>query len=238
MTIYLPELNPYDLQFPEPSEALEDPNGLLAMGGDLSPERLLAAYNNGIFPWFSLGDPILWWSPSPRAIFIPNQFRPAKSLKKFFRKSGYRVSINRATADVIRLCGELRPDEETWLDESMQRAYTQLATLGFCHSVEVWENEVLIGGLYGIQMGQVFCGESMFSKKTNASKIALWKFCEHFHQHDGKLIDCQILNPHTESLGAIEITRPEYLKLLDHLKTQNVSQACYQPQWLTEGRDK
>lgn len=234
MTIYLPELSPYNLNFPQPCEALDDPDGLLAMGGDLRPERLLKAYNSGIFPWFSLEDPILWWSPALRAIFIPETFRPAKSLKKFFRKSGYRVSVNLATADVIRLCGELRPEEETWLDESMQSAYTQLAALGFCHSVEVWENNELVGGLYGVQVGQLFCGESMFSRKTNASKIALWKFCEHFHQQGGKLIDCQILNPHTESLGAIEIPRREYLEQLATLKMEEVSENCYQPQWLTE----
>ena len=234
MTIYLPELSPYNTQFPHPCEALKDPNGLLAMGGDLRPERLISAYNNGIFPWYSENDPILWWSPSPRAIFIPGEFRPSRSLKKFFRKSGYRVSINRATAKVIQLCGALRPKEETWLDEEMQTAYTELAGLGVCHSVEVWQENELVGGLYGVQVGQVFCGESMFSKKSNASKIALWKFCEHFHHHGGQLIDCQILNPHTESLGAIEVDRPEFLRLLAYLKQKSVSDNCYQSQWIAD----
>ncbi|PJC88084.1 leucyl/phenylalanyl-tRNA--protein transferase [Vibrio sp. HA2012] len=234
MTIYLPELSPYDTQFPSPGEALTDPNGLLAMGGDLSPERLISAYNCGIFPWYSLSDPILWWSPSPRAIFIPGEFTPSRSLKKFFRRSGYRVSINQVTETVIRLCGSLRTEDETWLDEKMQAAYTELAHRGLCHSVEVWDGDELVGGLYGVQVGLIFCGESMFSLKSNASKIALWAFCEHFHRHGGKLIDCQILNPHTESLGAIEIARSDYLTLLETLRSKNIDTSCYTKQWLTE----
>lgn len=233
MTIYLPELDHYSLSFPSPREALREPNGLLAMGGDLRPERLFQAYQQGIFPWYSIDEPILWWSPSPRAIFVANEFKPAKSLRKFYRKSNYKVSINLASEEVIYQCAALRSEEETWLDEKMQLAYTQLAKQGICHSVEVWQEEKLIGGLYGILIGSMFCGESMFSRETNASKIALWAFAEHFVAHGGEFIDCQVLNPHTASLGAIEITRDEYLSKLAYCKKNETSHHCFTPQWLT-----
>lgn len=232
MTIYLPELSGNTENFPPCHEALEDPDGLLAMGGDLHPKRILAAYNQGIFPWFSDGDPILWWSPKVRAIFDPKTFKPAKSLKKFFRKSDYRVSINQATHDIIRLCADTRPAEETWILPEMQRAYQALADLGHCHSVEVWQNNEIIGGLYGLQIGQVFCGESMFSLQTNASKIALWHLCKHLNRHEGVLIDCQMMNEHLESLGAIECLRSDFLQELSTLRNKEISNGCYEPQWL------
>jgi len=232
MTIYLPELDSYSLSFPSPTEALEDPNGLLALGGDLKEERLLEAYSQGVFPWYTLDEPILWWSPTPRAIFFPAQFTPSKSLKKFYRKSNYKISINHQPRKIIEFCGSLRQKEERWLHKDMQKAYIQLADSGHCHSVEVWQDNEIIGGLYGIQIGKIFCGESMFSLKTNASKIALWAFCKHFHLHGGKLIDCQVLNPHTKSLGAQEITRSEFLNQLISLRNQNVDARCYQSQWL------
>lgn len=233
MTIYLPELDQYSLAFPSPVEALNEPNGLLAIGGDLRPERLLVAYQQGIFPWYGPNEPLLWWSPSPRAVFYPENFTPSRSLKKFYRKSNYKISINQCTAKVITLCGELRGTEEMWLNADMQKAYSKLSELGHCHSVEVWENDKLIGGLYGVQVGALFCGESMFSTQTNASKIALWAFCEHFRCHGGKLIDCQVLNPHTESLGAIELARTPFLQHIEKLKDQQVDANCYQPQWIT-----
>lgn len=232
MTLYLPELDLNDTLFPDPSLALQEPNGLLAMGGDLRCERLLSAYQKGIFPWFSDGEPILWWSPSPRAVFIPKTFKPSKSLVKFQRKHGYKVSINRATAQLIQLCANTRPDEETWITQKMIRAYQAFAKQGYCHSVEVWHDEQLIGGLYGVSIGQVFCGESMVSLKTNASKIALWYFCLHFIKHGGSLIDCQIMNPHLASLGAIEIDRPDFLAQLAILKARSVNNECYAPQWI------
>lgn len=182
MAIYLTELNCDELWFPSPLEALADPNGLLAFGGDLQPDRLLLAYQNGIFPWYGPGEPILWWSPSPRAVFNPKTFEPAKSLKKFQRKHQYKVSINQATERVIDLCASTRHEDETWLNEDMRDAYKQLAKSGHCHSVEVWHQEELIGGLYGLSIGKLFCGESMFSLKTNASKIALWYLCNHFQK--------------------------------------------------------
>lgn len=233
MTIYLPELDSYSLAFPAPNDALKDPNGLLAMGGDLKPERLLNAYQAGIFPWYSPGEPILWWSPSPRALFYPEQFKPSRSLKKFQRKSGYRISINQASDEVIAMCAELRPEHETWITDEMLKAYQRLARLGHCHTVEVWHDDQLIGGLYGVSVGAVFCGESMFSKETNASKIALWYFCNHFARHGGQLIDCQILNPHTASLGAVEVSRQAYLDQLSTLRQQSVDPDCFQQQWLT-----
>lgn len=231
MTIYLPQLDSNETSpFPVIESALNDPDGLLAMGGDLSSVRLLNAYQHGIFPWYSFGDPILWWSPSIRGIFLPAQFSPSKSLKKFFRKSNYEVTINKSTAQVIELCASTRSSEETWIMPEMIDAYKQLATLGICHSVEVWCNNELVGGLYGLQIGQVFCGESMFSLQTNASKIALWQFCEHFVASGGQLIDCQMMNPHLESLGAIEMKRADFKIKLDQLANQTVSSHCYFPQ--------
>lgn len=237
MTIYLPELDSYSLAFPSANDALKDPNGLLAMGGDLRPERLVRAYNQGIFPWYSPHEPILWWSPSPRAVLFPDKFRPSRSLQRYFRKYGYRISINRATKDVIRLCSELRSEEETWIGPDMLSAYQKLSEQGKCHSIEVWDGKELIGGMYGIAVGSIFCGESMFSKKSNASKMALWKFCEHFTASGGKLLDCQILNPHTQSLGAVEISRQEYLEHLNSYRDDNIDAKCFETQWLTDSEE-
>jgi leucyl/phenylalanyl-tRNA--protein transferase len=233
MTIYLPQLDSNETSpFPVIESALNDPDGLLAMGGDLSSVRLLNAYQHGIFPWYSSGDPILWWSPSIRGVFLPTQFSPSKSLKKFFRKSNYEVTINKSTAQVIELCASTRSTEETWIMPEMIQAYKQLALSGICHSVEVWCNNELVGGLYGLQIGQVFCGESMFSLKTNASKIALWLFCEHFVKAGGELIDCQMMNPHLESLGAVEMKRSDFRIILNKLVNTHVASNCYLPQLL------
>lgn len=214
MTIYLPEIDSSTYQFPHPSNALSEPNGLLAMGGDLSPKRLQTAYREGIFPWFSEGEPLLWWSPTPRGVFYPHTFMPSKSLKKFFRKSGYTVTINKACHDVIRHCASCRGPEQTWITEEMISAYQRLHTLGICHSLEVWSNEKLVGGFYGLEIGTIFCGESMFSLADNASKIALWQFCRYFSGLGGTLIDCQMMNPHLESLGAETFERSLFLEHL------------------------
>lgn len=227
MTIYLPELSIDDYSFPDCTEALEDPNGLLAFGGDLSPGRIYAAYQHGIFPWYGPGEPILWWSPSPRATFDPCAFQPSKSLKKFQRKHQYTVTINHATAEVIRLCSDTRSKDECWLNSDMQNAYIALSQENKVHSVEVWHEGRLIGGLYGVQVGVIFCGESMFSLETNASKVALWYFCHHFRQHGGKLIDCQVMNPHLASLGAQELSQESFLNQLGTLKTQTVMDRCF-----------
>jgi len=237
MAIYLTELDCDELWFPSSFDALDDPNGLLAFGGDLSSERLLLAYQNGIFPWYGPGEPILWWSPSPRAVFDPKTFQPSKSLKKFQRKHQYQVTINHATEQVIDYCASTRSKEETWLNEEMRSAYKQLAHQGHCHSVEVWKDDTLIGGLYGLAVGQVFCGESMFSLATNASKIALWYFCEHFQRHQGQLIDCQVLNPHLASLGAIELNRQDFSQRLLSFNSKPLLENCFLKQVLTlDGR--
>ncbi len=225
------QLSPDSIDFPPVDYALEDPNGLLALGGDLSPERLLNAYHNGIFPWFSPDDPILWWSPDPRAILIPEQLHVSRSMTKFINKTSLSVTINTAFHQVIEACADER-DEGTWIDPSIQRSYIQLYLQGVAHSVEVWDQQELVGGLYGVEQGSLFCGESMFSRQTNASKLALYVFCQHFIHHGGKLIDCQILNPHTESLGATEIPRSDYLQFLYKLRQQLLSPACWAPQYL------
>ncbi len=234
MTIYLTELDSENFRLPSPDQAFDDPNGLLAFGGDLNPKRLLEAYNHGIFPWYGPDDPILWWSPSPRAIIDPLTFKPAKSLKKFQRKHSYCVTMNYATRQVIASCASTRGPEDTWLNPEMQAAYIALADSGQCHSVEVWQDNQLVGGLYGILRGQIFCGESMFSTATNASKIALWYFCRHFAHFGGKLIDCQVMNPHLESLGAIEEPRDRFLEQLHIYKDHTLSVKFTRPQQLED----
>ncbi|MFA0441336.1 leucyl/phenylalanyl-tRNA--protein transferase [Vibrio sp. 10N.286.49.C2] len=230
MTIYLPELGPDCFDFPSPFEALQDPNGLLAFGGDLNPKRILNAYRHGVFPWFGPNEPLLWWSPAPRAVFVPTQFTPSRSLKKFQKKAQYRITINAATEQVINYCSSTRPAEETWLNQDMRRAYIALSKQGHCHSVEVWDEDTLVGGLYGLSIGTLFCGESMFSLKTNASKIALWYFCQHFMRHGGTLIDCQVMNPHLESLGAIELTRETFIENLHQRREVAMDKGCYHRQ--------
>ncbi|MGF1876259.1 leucyl/phenylalanyl-tRNA--protein transferase [Photobacterium frigidiphilum] len=232
MAIYLPELDPENTLFPEPETALDEPNGLLAFGGDLQPARLLAAYRQGIFPWYSNGEPILWWSPAPRAIFLPNEFKPSKSLRKFYRKSGYQITLNNACHDVIRQCADCRSPEETWITEDMIQAYQTMHNLGHCHSVEVWHQDKLVGGFYGLQIGSVFCGESMFSLADNASKIALWFFCRHFSDQGGTLIDCQVMNNHLESLGALEIPRAPFMQQLLQQRAAIIKPNSFVPQTL------
>ncbi|QIQ22389.1 leucyl/phenylalanyl-tRNA--protein transferase [Zophobihabitans entericus] len=224
--VQLALLDTEQLIFPHPKNALQDPEGLLAVGGDLRPERLLLAYKYGIFPWYSENEPILWWSPNPRAILWIDQVNISKSMKKFIRKTDYIVTLNKNFAGVIQACAQQRQDE-TWITQDIQDAYIKLHQLGFAHSVEVWHNECLIGGLYGVEQGQVFCGESMFSSETNASKLALITFCQYFATRGGRLIDCQVLNDHTKSMGAIEISRDQYLKYLQQLQQQPLKLNCW-----------
>lgn len=220
------QLSRESLNFPPPEMALREPNGLLAMGGDLSPARLLNAYHRGIFPWFSPGDPILWWSPDPRAVLLPDEFHLSRSMKRFHRHSPYRVTLNRAFAEVIEGCASDR-DEGTWITPEVKRAWWRLYDLGHAHSIEVWRDQELVGGMYGLALGQLFCGESMFSRSENASKTALLVFCQHFARHGGQLIDCQVLNPHTASLGAREIARTDYLHALSRLASATLNDACW-----------
>lgn len=203
-------------RFPDVRRALQHPNGLLAAGGDLSPERLLSAYRRGIFPWFSEGDPILWWSPDPRTVLSPEEIRVSRSLCKQLRRRLLEVSLDRAFGAVIRACAAPRgADGGTWIVAPMVRAYETLHRLGWAHSVEVWQGDRLVGGLYGVALGRVFFGESMFSRVDNASKVALVHLCERLQAWGFGLIDCQMRTDHLISLGAREIPRGHFVALLD-----------------------
>lgn len=197
-----------ELVFPHPSYARED--GLLAIGGDLSCERLLLAYNHGIFPWYNDEDPILWWSPDPRFILFPKDLRISTSMRKFLRKKIYEVKFDTAFRDVITSCGAIR-QEDTWITGEMIESYCALHELGFAHSVETWHDSTLVGGFYGICLGSCFFGESMFSLMDNASKTALIELVKRM---DFSMIDCQVFSKHLESLGAVNINRNHYLELL------------------------
>jgi len=215
--------------FPPVERALREPDGLLAAGGDLSPARLLAAYRRGIFPWFSSGQPILWWSPDPRAVLLPAQLRVSRSLAKSIRNKGFETRIDSAFAEVISACGsgELRPGG-TWLSPQMRSAYLRLHSMSYAHSIETWREGELVGGLYGVALGQVFFGESMFSTERDASKVALARLCTELETRDFRLIDCQIATPHLLSLGAQLIPRTEFSELLAQYASVTEPQA-----WIT-----
>ena len=190
--------------FPRHDYALKEPNGLLAAGGDLSPERLLNAYSHGIFPWYSEDDPILWWSPDPRCVLIPKTFKPSRSLSKAIRNSDFKITSDICFERVMKECAAPRLKQDgTWINSDIIDGYKNLHNLGFAHSVECWQEDELIGGLYGIAIGKAFFGESMFSKKSNSSKIAFAFLCEKLSDWGFEIIDCQVHNPHLESLGAI-----------------------------------
>jgi leucyl/phenylalanyl-tRNA---protein transferase len=211
----IPWLNTTNTIFPSPSLALDEPNGLLAVGGDLSPERILAAYRQGIFPWFNPEDPILWWSPSPRTVIFPNQLHISKSLRKVIRNGTYSVSFDHCFSDVMRACAAPRSDDGgTWISEDIIAGYSALHKQGFAHSVEVWEGETLVGGLYGMALGRIFFGESMFSRADNASKVGFAHLVQQLIAWDFQLIDCQVANDHLFSLGAVEIPREEFQQIL------------------------
>lgn len=206
------------LWFPDTSEATED--GLLAIGGDLSMQRLLLAYNSGIFPWYEVGQPILWWSPDPRMVLFPEKFKVAKSLRKTINSEKFKVTFNKNFTEVIKNCATVlrKGQPGTWITQDMQHAYIDLHKAGYAVSIEVWESEQLVGGLYGIDLPQkkVFCGESMFSLVSDASKVAFYHLSEYIKTKNYKFIDCQIYNEHLESLGAEEIGRAEFLGLINH----------------------
>ena len=201
-----------ELSFPDP--ILADEDGLLAFGGDLSTERLLLAYSLGIFPWYSEENPILWFSPHKRFVLFPGKLKITKSMQQVIRNSGYKITFNHAFAEVIKACAEsLRKGQPgTWITDEMQEAYILLHKKGFAHSVEVWLKGELVGGLYGVETGNVFSGESMFSRKNNASKLALVWLCQHTPY---SLIDCQVYSEHLEKMGAEIISREEYLAILN-----------------------
>ena len=213
--IFLLDNNP-DAPFPEVSLAEREPNGLLAVGGDLSSKRIIHAYLRGIFPWFSEGEPILWWSPDPRTVLYPEQIRISRSLRKTLKKRGFQVSFDRDFSSVIQACAEPRGESTgTWLLPEMITAYHQQHELGLAHSVEVWQDGELAGGLYGMALGGVFFGESMFSRVTDSSKIALIHLSRCLTAWDYKMIDCQVYTKHIASLGAVEIPRQIYCRDLD-----------------------
>ncbi len=204
------------LWFPEPITATSD--GLLAIGGDLSVERLLLAYNSGIFPWFEEGQPILWWSPDPRMVLFPQKFKVSKSLQQTLRSEKFGITFNQDFERVIANCATVPRKRQagTWITKGMQEAYFALHKLGFAVSIEIWQNDELVGGLYGIDLPQkkIFCGESMFSLVSDASKVAFYYLSEYAKTRDYKLIDCQIYNSHLKSLGAEELDRRHFLRLL------------------------
>ncbi|MBL7049372.1 MAG: leucyl/phenylalanyl-tRNA--protein transferase [Nitrospira sp.] len=204
-----------------PATHAED-NGLLAVGGDLSAERIMAAYSLGIFPWYSMDDPILWWSPDPRLILSPTDLKVSRSLRQVIKSDIFTVTLDRAFESVINECATVHQHNhgDTWITDEMIDAYIELHRLGHAHSVECWSDEKLVGGLYGISMGSVFFGESMFMKKSNASKVAFVKLVQQLQRWGFSIIDCQVTTSHLQSFGAQEIPRKEFLKLVTQaLKT-------------------
>ncbi|CJK85648.1 Leucyl/phenylalanyl-tRNA--protein transferase [Streptococcus pneumoniae] len=204
-----------DLSFPPLETALREPNGLLAAGGDLRPERLLAAYRHGCFPWYQEGQPLLWWSPDPRTVLFPDELHVSRSLRKRMRHGDYRVTFDKAFAEVIQGCAGPRSYADgTWITTPMQDAYVRLHEMGVAHSVEVWQQGQLVGGLYGIAMGELFFGESMFSRATDASKVGFVTLVERLREWGFALIDCQMPTRHLESFGARSIPRAAFAEAL------------------------
>jgi leucyl/phenylalanyl-tRNA--protein transferase len=211
------------LIFPDP--ALAEPDGMLAVGGDLGPERLLLAYANGIFPWFSRGYPILWWSPDPRFVLFPDKFKVSKSLAQRIRSGKYEVRFDTAFAAVIGHCAGVKRSHEdgTWITPGMKKAYIRLHELGFAHSIETWEEDRLVGGLYGISLGKAFFGESMFHLRPDASKVATYALVKQMKAWGFHFIDSQLRTEHLASLGAEEIPRADYLLQLEEaLKSETL----------------
>ncbi|MBP9217473.1 MAG: leucyl/phenylalanyl-tRNA--protein transferase [Sterolibacterium sp.] len=201
--------------FPPLSQALTQPNGLLCAGADLSPARLLEAYRNGIFPWYMPGDPLLWWSPDPRMLLFPSELRISRSFSKVLRHRPHEVRFDTCFARVMSECAAPRgPGESTWISDEMQQAYGRLHELGYAHSVETWVNDELVGGLYGVAIGHIFFGESMFSRQNDASKIALAYLCHHLQRCGYAVIDCQMKTDHLSSLGGREMARADFLRHL------------------------
>ena len=197
--------------------------GLLAVGGDLSRDRLLLAYRSGIFPWYSEGEPILWWAPDPRMVLFPNEFHCSRSLRRFLNKNPFRITLNQAFPEVIRACATIprRKEDGTWITDAMEQAYIDLHKAGYAMSIECWQGDTLAGGIYGVALGGCFFGESMFSRATNGSKVAIYTVVEAAKAWGMPFIDCQVANDHLSSLGAREISRREFMKHLERgLKTR------------------
>jgi len=207
-----------DKELAFPPVHLAGTDGLLAMGGDLSPERLIVAYRNGIFPWYE-GDHVLWWCPDPRFVLFPDEIKISKSVKPLLNRNEFDFTINKAFKQVIHQCKKIpRPGQEgTWITDEIEKAFIKLHELGFAHSAEVWKDGELAGGLYGIKLGQVFFGESMFSRQSNASRFAFIKYVQHLRNEGIELIDCQVYTEYLESLGATMILRKDFIRLLNQL---------------------
>lgn len=222
----VPVLNPGD-PFPPTTHALNDPDGLLAIGGDLSTDTLIRAYRLGIFPWFTQGQPILWWSPNPRLILYPKSLKISRSLRKTLRKNTYDVTTNEAFISVVEKCGPKRHNEnESWINDEMITAYEKLFDLGIAKSVETWLNGELVGGLYGVSMGGVFFGESMFSLAPDASKVALATYVDVLIKENVNLIDCQVYSAHLSSLGGEMVDRLIFEQMLTELIPASDTQEC------------
>lgn len=212
----IPKLLDDEYEFPDPYSATD--GGLLAWGGDLSEDRLLKAYRSGIFPWYNENDPILWWSPNPRLLLFPQEFKISKSLKKSRKK--FSIKYNTNFEKVISTCKELR--EDTWISEEMKEAYISLHVKGYAKSIECYQEDKLVGGLYGVQIGSIFCGESMFSTVSDASKVALWELCDIMQNNGGDFIDCQMSTDHLIGLGAQVANREDFLNMLSTCKEKKV----------------
>src|SRR5712691_5661687 len=217
-----------DLSFPPPERALIEPNGLLALGGDLSCKRLIQAYSKGIFPWFNEDEPILWWSPDPRMVLFPAELKIARSLRKALQKHDYQISADRSFDQVIAACAIPRRDQGgTWINSGMIKAYRELHRMGHAHSVETWIDGKLAGGLYGVALGRAFFGESMFSRTTNASKIAFVHLVKQLACWRFGIIDCQMKTAHLASLGAREIQRTQFTRIIEEL----IHYRCVEGMW-------
>ncbi|NND83417.1 MAG: leucyl/phenylalanyl-tRNA--protein transferase [Gammaproteobacteria bacterium] len=215
------------VKFPPVTNANSD--GLLAMGGDLTTDTLVSAYSQGIFPWFNEGQPVLWWSPDPRMVLYPDEIKISRSLRKTLRQNRFQLSCDTQFAQVMKGCAlrgrqrEFAAREQTWITDDMHSAYTRLHDQGYAHSIEVWQQDVLVGGLYGVVLGKVFFGESMFSEQANASKVALVALCQYLQQQDFRLIDCQVETDHLVSMGARNISRADFLQQLSDVDISHAS---------------
>lgn len=215
--IYWVQDNILATSFPPLEKALRDPDGLLAIGGTLSKNRLLDAYSKGIFPWFNHGQPVMWWSPDPRCVLFPKEIKISKSLAKRIKQGCFKITYNTAFWDVINECAAARKGiHDTWITDEIKEAYFNLYKMGYAHSVECWQENKLVGGLYGIAMGKIFFGESMFSSRSDASKVALVSLSEQLIEKDFKLIDCQVHSKHLQSLGAKPIQREFFIQFLNN----------------------
>lgn len=205
------------LEFPDPASAMREPNGLLAVGGDLRPERILHAYQLGIFPWFTEDQPPLWWSPDPRMVLFPDEVHVSRSMAKLLKNNPFRITTDQCFGEVMDGCaGPRKGSDGTWLSAEMQAAYLVLHEIGHAHSVETWLDGTLVGGLYGIALDGIFYGESMFSRASNASKVAFVHLAQSLRKTDFRLIDCQVANPHLATLGARNIPRSSFMQFLPH----------------------